>query len=54
MYIYRGQIRNAKQLDAEVIGILKCKIKVYQLEEISEGDQAKGKVYFEVFFFFTP
>jgi len=41
--LYRGQIRNAKQLDAEVIGILKCKIKVYQLEEISEGDKAKGK-----------
>jgi hypothetical protein len=40
--LYRGQIKNAKQLDAEVVGILKCKLKVYQKEKISEAEKAKG------------
>jgi hypothetical protein len=40
--LYRGQIKNAKQLDAEVVGILKCKLKVYQKEQISEAEKAKG------------
>jgi hypothetical protein len=40
--VYRGIIKNAKQLEAEVLGIIKCKLKVFKLEKISEGEKAKG------------
>ena len=40
--LFRGQIKNEKQKEAEVVGIIKCKIKVFQLEEISPADEAKG------------
>lgn len=42
LVLFRGPIQNFKNVEAESVGILKCKIKLYRLEDLAEAE-ARGE-----------